>query len=118
MLLHSWGCYTEGAILNPADGYLWITVVVNTSVTIAFTSLVYFYVATRQLLADQNPTWLCSSHPPRRPAHGRVHTWHQHPPQLFMTPADTCRHLPTPAGPLCVCVCVCVCVSMCLCQTA
>mmetsp|Transcript_73559 Transcript_73559/g.129655 ORF Transcript_73559/g.129655 Transcript_73559/m.129655 type:complete len:356 (-) Transcript_73559:580-1647(-) len=57
MVLHRWGLYTEGAIANPADGYLWITVIVNISVTVAFTSLVYFYVATKNILADQSPTW-------------------------------------------------------------
>lgn len=60
-ILHHWGLYTEGAIANPADGYLWITVIVNISVTVAFTSLVYFYVATKNILADQSPTW-CELH--------------------------------------------------------
>eukprot|EP00667_Euglena_gracilis_P013043 EG_transcript_13430 len=56
MVLHSHGLYTEGAF-SPRDGYLWVTLIVNVSVTVAFTSLVYFYLATKDLLAEHSPSW-------------------------------------------------------------
>jgi len=55
MVLHSRGLYTDGD-LSFQNGYLWITLLVNCSVAVAFTSLVYFYVATRDLLVEHSPT--------------------------------------------------------------
>ena len=41
--------------MEVTKGYFWISLVVNGSVTVAFTALVYFYRATRDWLAGQRP---------------------------------------------------------------
>eukprot|EP00759_Apiculatamorpha_spiralis_P053248 PhF_6_TR6139/c0_g1_i2/m.9113 len=43
------------SVLDASKGYLWMTLIYNISITIAFTALVYFYGATRSLLEGQSP---------------------------------------------------------------
>jgi hypothetical protein len=56
MVLHPLGLFNEGAILNIHDAYLWIVIILNISVTCAFSALIYFYLATRTLIKQHKPT--------------------------------------------------------------
>eukprot|EP00906_Rhabdomonas_costata_P017592 RCo025391 len=57
MVLYPLGLYTEGAISNFGNGYVWLLAVANLSVTTAFGALLYFYVATHRLISQHKPLW-------------------------------------------------------------
>jgi hypothetical protein len=55
MVLTPLGMYREGSIDDPANAYLYFTLIATTSVAAAVFALLHFYVATASLLAGVNP---------------------------------------------------------------
>lgn len=42
---------------SPDEGYLWITLIYNVSITLALYGLALFYMATRDMLSPYSPAW-------------------------------------------------------------
>ena len=48
---------TEALHFSPDEGYLWITLIYNVSITLALYGLALFYMATRDMLSPYSPAW-------------------------------------------------------------
>ncbi|XP_022316471.2 transmembrane protein 184B-like [Crassostrea virginica] len=56
LILQAFGLYKDGNF-SPSSGFLYVTLIYNTSVSLALYALFLFYFATRDLLSPYDPVW-------------------------------------------------------------